>query len=90
MSLTAAERLAYIQTAYDNAIMALATATGTAILVKYTQDPDGGQITFASRKELMEYIDDLRSQISTMQGEVDAETAGVTQLQAIPIVRRRE
>lgn len=90
MALTAAERLAYVQTARDNAITALATATGTAIMVKYTQDPDGGQVTFASRKELMDYISDLGSMEMALQAEVDAEDLGITEQNAIPIVRRRQ
>lgn len=88
MALTAAERLALMETARDNALAALATATGTAIMVRNVFDPDGGQITFASRKELVEYLRDIKEEVADLEDEVAADTAGITARNAIPIVRR--
>lgn len=86
--MTAAERLALVETARDNAITAMAAATGTAIMVKNVFDPDGGQITFQSRKELLAYIADLKTLSDDLADEVAAEGLGLTEMNAITIVRR--
>lgn len=90
MSLTTAQRIDAIDAAIDAVLTALTNNDGVSpIDLQYIQDPDGGQLSFRSPKEAVEYVESLRNLRALLVDDQSAETAGVTAPAAFPIIRRR-
>jgi len=88
--LTTAERIAAIDAALDAVYTALSTGDGIGPLdVQYMQDPDGGQVTFRSRSEALEYVKALRAERAELVEEQAAEADSANESGPIILVRRR-